>query len=68
MKPVAWMRAEGLNQARAAPRLGITPHYLSELLSGRKRPSGELLARMWVESGGAITPVDFDWSARGNGK
>jgi len=37
-----------------ASRLGTSPSYLSQLLSGRRRPSYELMLRIEQETGGAV--------------
>lgn len=59
----AWIEREKINQTEAARRLGISQSFMSELISGVKRPSGELLHVIHRETGGAVTVTDFDWKA-----
>ena len=49
----------GLTQAQFANQLGIAPAYLSQILHGIRKPSGELICRLAKTSGDYFTVHDF---------
>lgn len=49
------LAASGLTQRQFAAELGISTSYLSEMVSGLKRPSLSLALRIERETGGAVT-------------
>lgn len=48
---------EGRRKGEFARAVGIAPAYLSQILSGKKRPSFDLMCRIEGESGGLV-PVE----------
>ena len=70
MRLSQWIAAEGLTDAQAARRLGVSgpstvARYKFDPETGvgqhreRRRPSPDLMVRIYVESGGRVTPNDF---------
>jgi len=49
----------GKSKADFAARLGIAPTYLSQILSGYRRPSFGLMCRIRDESAGAVRLDDW---------
>jgi transcriptional regulator with XRE-family HTH domain len=56
-----WLEAEGLTQARAAERLGVSQGAVSQLLNGTTAaPSLGLAQALERETKGAIRATDWD--------
>jgi transcriptional regulator with XRE-family HTH domain len=51
------IRRAGLTQARLADMIGITPGYLSNLVSGRRKPSLDLLQKLAAALGVHVTDL-----------
>jgi transcriptional regulator with XRE-family HTH domain len=49
----------GKKKAEFASRIGTTPSYLSQILSGKKTPSIKMMARIRDESAGAVRLDDW---------
>ena len=54
-----WMKAEGLKQVEAATRLGISHGGLHNLITGRRKPSGRLAAKIEAVTEGKVRLADF---------
>lgn len=55
-----------ISRARAAAFFGISEPYLSQLINGRRRPSGMLAARIEHATGGQV-PASSWFGARAGG-
>ena len=55
----AYLSAERGRHARLSRELGISPGALSDIRSGRTRPSLDLAARIEAATGGAVTMQDL---------
>ncbi|MFN6976790.1 MAG: helix-turn-helix domain-containing protein [Gemmobacter sp.] len=54
MTLAAYIKATGTTQGALAARLGVSDGYLSDLKSGKKRPSLDLAFRIEALTGGAV--------------
>jgi transcriptional regulator with XRE-family HTH domain len=54
-----WLDSAGLRQVRIADKLGVTPGYVCQLISGEKRPSLELAAKIELATDGAVSMRDW---------
>lgn len=50
----------GKRKADFAAKLGTSPSYLSQLLSGVKRPGFDMMVRIKQATDGAVTPNDWE--------
>jgi len=55
----SWIIAEGIKQAEAARRIGITHGGLHNLLTGRRKPSGRLASKIECVTKGKVLLSDF---------
>ena len=55
----AYIKEGGKTRSEFARRIGISAPYLSEILSGSKRPSLDLAFKIEAETGGAVRAVDW---------
>lgn len=55
MKLKMWIEQSMMTQYQASIRFGVSPNYLSELLSGIKHPSHVVAGRISAETCGAVT-------------
>lgn len=49
-----WIKTKGIRQYECARALGVSPGFLSVILSGAKRPSLELAMRINLFTGGQV--------------
>ena len=49
-----YLNTQKISQVAFAKQIGITPGYLSSLLSGRKKPSLEIAAHISRETDGSV--------------
>jgi transcriptional regulator with XRE-family HTH domain len=59
MNLTEWRRRQGLQSRQAAARLGIGPKSYSRYEAGRRIPRPATLRRIFLITGGAVTPDDF---------
>lgn len=60
MKKLAdWLKKKEIALTEFAPRVGVTHAQLSRVLSGKRRPSLQLMQRIKDETGGYINLDDF---------
>jgi transcriptional regulator with XRE-family HTH domain len=59
MRFADWLEQQGLTQAEASKKLGISQGHVSDLCSGRFWPGRALVAKIWRLTKGAVTPNDF---------
>jgi transcriptional regulator with XRE-family HTH domain len=60
MKLKQWLIANRKGRNRDfASELGLSPSYLSQLLSGHRSPRNDLMRRIHAATGGAVTPNDW---------
>ena len=58
MKLIEWRKAEGLTQAQAAERFGVTVSAVNRYEHGRV-PRAALVHVIYRETGGKVTPADL---------
>ena len=54
-----WLKAEGWSAARLARALSVSRAAVSACLTGKSRPSGEMLAKIQRITYGEVTAVDW---------
>lgn len=54
-----WMAQYGLNQIRAAAKLGISNNFLCQIVRRQRKPSPDLAARISAATGGLVTVQDL---------
>ena len=54
-----WLQKHGMNQAELARNLEISDNHLSQVMSGNKRPSFELLVRLHNTTRGQVSFRDL---------
>lgn len=54
-----WRRDQGLTQGQAGELAGVTRKTWHEWETGKTRPSGDQMERLYQVTGGAIEPNDF---------
>lgn len=59
MKLKIYIAKNRLTQSEFAAKVGAEQSSVSEWLSGRKRPSWDMLERIAAATGGKVTPNDF---------
>jgi len=50
---------DGRSKAEFAEAIGTSPSYLSQILSGHRRPGFDLIVRIDQASGGAVPPESW---------
>jgi len=59
MKLAEWIAKENLKQVEAAPIIGVSNGFLSEVLSGQKRLSPQTAARISMATKGAVSITEL---------
>lgn len=54
-----WIEESEKTQAQIAAELGVSQAYVSQVASGKKRPSADLMARVCVASDGVVRMEDW---------
>lgn len=54
-----YLLKRGESQAKFAVRTGITPTYMSMLMTGVKHPGPKAMAKVEASTGGHVSPVDW---------
>lgn len=54
-----WLAQNGKTLSEFAAEIGAAPNYLSEIITGKCRPSLNLTDRIKLATGGKVTSEDF---------
>ena len=59
MKLIDWLDANKLTNADFAQRIGVSETAVYRYTRGQRRPEWHLLAGIYLETDGQVTPTDF---------
>jgi transcriptional regulator with XRE-family HTH domain len=59
MKLADWLKTNNVTQTEFAEKIGVTPGFISQLISGTSKPGPGRIEAIHKETAGAVTATDL---------